>query len=209
MRYPAVIFDIGGVVVGSPLAALAEYERRNAIPAGTINRIIVTGGADGAWHRLERGELTLAEFYPVFDAECAGAGCTISGRAMMAAMSAATVPRPRMLAAIGRIRASGRKAAAVTNNWKAGEPDLRPLAPVFDLVVESAIEGIRKPDPAIYERACERLGIAAADAVFLDDIGANLKTARALGMTTIKVTDPETALAELEGLLEIPLRDLA
>jgi putative hydrolase of the HAD superfamily len=162
MRYPAVIFDIGGVVVGSPLTALAEYERRNGIPAGTINRIIVTSGADGAWHRLERGELTLPEFYPVFDAECGDAGCTISGRAMMAAMSAATVPRPQMLAAIGRIRASGRKAAALTNNWKAGEPDLRPLAPVFDLVVESAIEGIRKPDRAIYERACERLGITSA-----------------------------------------------
>jgi epoxide hydrolase-like predicted phosphatase len=114
-----------------------------------------------------------------------------------------------MLAAIGRIRASGRKAAALTNNWKAGEPDLRPLTPVFDLVVESAIEGIRKPDPAIYERACERLRITPADAIFLDDIGANLKTARALGMTTIKVTDPDTALAELEGLLEISLRDPA
>jgi putative hydrolase of the HAD superfamily len=120
MNYEAVIFDIGGVVVGSPLHAIADYERASGIPAGTINRIIVATGAAGAWARLERGELTTEEFFPVFDRECAAGGCTLSGRAMMAAMAEATVPRPAMLEAIRRIRGSGRKTAALTTNWKAG-----------------------------------------------------------------------------------------
>jgi putative hydrolase of the HAD superfamily len=206
MNYEAVIFDIGGVVVGSPLHAIADYERASGIPAGTINRIIVATGAAGAWARLERGELTTEEFFPVFDRECAAGGCTLSGRAMMAAMAEATVPRPAMLEAIRRIRGSGRKTAALTNNWKAGEPDVGALSPHFDVVVESAVEGVRKPDPKIYELTCSRLDVPANTAVFLDDIGANLKTARALGMTTIKVVEPGAALAELEGLLGLALR---
>ena len=207
MRYRAVIFDIGGVVVGSPLHAIADYERASGLPEGAINRVIVERGAAGAWSRLECGALTLEEFYPIFDAECGAAGCPVSGRAMVAAMGAAAVPRPAMLAAIGRIRASGRRVAALTNNWRAGEPDLGALAPHFDLVVESAIEGIRKPDPRIYRLACERLDVGPEHAVFLDDIGANLKAARALGMATIKVVEPDAALADLESLLALPLRD--
>ena len=207
MSYDAVIFDIGGVVVGSPLHAIADYERASGIAPGTINRIIVSAGAEGSWARLERGELTTEEFFPIFDRECAAAGCRASGRAMMGAMAEVTVPRPAMLTAIERIRASGRKTAALTNNWKSGQPDLQPLASCFDVIVESAIEGIRKPDPRIYELACARLDVAASAAVFLDDIGANLKAARSLGMTTIKVVEPATALAELAALLEIDLLD--
>ena len=76
----------------------------------------------------------------------------------------------------------------------------------FDLVLESSLAGVRKPDPAVYRLACDRLGIEPSEAVFLDDLGVNLKPARAMGMTTIKVGDPAEALAELESVLEIPLR---
>ncbi len=205
MPYAAVIFDIGGVVVGSPLHAIADYERVSGIAPGTINRIIVSAGAEGAWARLERGELTPEGFFPIFDAECAAAGCEASGRVMMTAMAEATVPRPAMIAAIDKIRHSGRKTAALTNNWKSGQPALAPLAVHFDVIVESAVEGVRKPDPRIYEIACTRLGIGAEDAVFLDDIGTNLKAARSLGMTTIKVVEPQAALAELGAVLELDL----
>ena len=75
----------------------------------------------------------------------------------------------------------------------------------FDVVVESAVEGLRKPDPRIYELVCARLEVAPAEAVFLDDLGVNLKPARALGMTTIKVTDPDSALSELTAVLGFPL----
>jgi putative hydrolase of the HAD superfamily len=75
----------------------------------------------------------------------------------------------------------------------------------FDVVVESAVEGIRKPDPRIYELVCERLDVTADACVFLDDLGVNLKPARAMGMTTIKVVDPNEALAELGGHLGLDL----
>ena len=76
---------------------------------------------------------------------------------------------------------------------------------LFDTVIESSKVGVRKPEPAIYHMACEAIGIAPNEAVFLDDLGINLKPARALGMTTIKVVDPDEALRELSGHLGIAL----
>jgi epoxide hydrolase-like predicted phosphatase len=111
-----------------------------------------------------------------------------------------------MLEAVRRIRARGLLAAALTNNW-AGEGDAtRALEPHFDVFVESSAVGLRKPDPRIYAYACERIGVEPREAVFLDDIGRNLKPARELGMLTIKVDEPEGALAELEEVLGFPLR---
>jgi putative hydrolase of the HAD superfamily len=205
-RFRAVVFDLGGVVVGSPLHAIARYERERGLPANAINRIVVAAGAAGAWSRLERGELTLEPFYAAFEADCAAAGVTIDARALMALVAGATEPRPAMLDAIRRIRAAGLAAAAITNNWVTDEPGTSALRPLFDAFVESAVVGIRKPDRRIFELACAELGIAPPEAVFLDDIGINLKAARALGMTTIKVVEPDVALAELEALLGFPLR---
>jgi putative hydrolase of the HAD superfamily len=205
----AVIFDLGGVVMGSPLHAIAAYERELGIAPGSVNRLVVARGADGAWARLERGELTLDAFYPRFDDECAAAGHPLSARAMMGRIAQAAQPRPRMLAAIRAIRARGLRTAALTNNWvgESGAPERGWLALHFDQVVESAVEGLRKPDPRIYRLALERLAVAAHEAVFLDDIGRNLKPARALGLATIKVEGEEQALAELGVLLGFPLDD--
>ncbi len=206
MSFRAVVFDLGGVVVGSPLHAIARYERERGLPAGAINRLVVAAGPGGAWSRLERGELRLDAFYPAFEADCAAAGVPVDARELMALVAAATEPRAEMLEAIRRIRAAGLAAAAITNTWVTDEPGTSLLRPYFDVFVESAVVGIRKPDPRIFQLACAELGIEPADAVFLDDIGANLKAARALGMTTIKLEDPIAALAELERLLGLPLR---
>jgi epoxide hydrolase-like predicted phosphatase len=111
-----------------------------------------------------------------------------------------------MIEAIRRIRAHGLLAAAVTNNWVTEDEGMGILRPYFDVYVESAVVGMRKPDPRIFLLACEKLGVQPAEAVFLDDIGSNLKSARELGMTTIKVVDPDAALAELEAVLGLPLR---
>ncbi len=205
MHYRAVLFDLGGVVVGSPLEAIARYEAEQGIPAGFVNRVVVGTGATGAWSRLERGELTLEAFYPAFERDCAAAGHAIDARAMMARVAEVTVPRPSILEAIRRIRARGLLAAAVTNNWITEDEGTRVLRPHFDAFVESAVAGVRKPDPRIYELACAALRVAPREAVMLDDIGANLKTARALGMATIRVVHPDTALRELEALLGFPL----
>jgi putative hydrolase of the HAD superfamily len=205
MRHRAVLFDIGGVVVGSPLAAIARYEAERGIPAGFVNRVVVETGAAGAWSRLERGELVLEAFYPAFEQDCAAAGHAIDARTMMALVAEVTVPRPAMLEAIRRIRARGLLAAAVTNNWITEDEGTGVLRPHFDAFVESAVAGVRKPERRIYELACAALRIAPSEAIMLDDIGANLKTARALGMATIRVADPDAALRELEGLLGFPL----
>jgi epoxide hydrolase-like predicted phosphatase len=124
----------------------------------------------------------------------------------MAYILEASVLRPRMLEAIRRIRERGLRVAALTNNWRTTRPrGPNPLSEYFDVIVESAVVGLRKPDPRIYELVCRELGVAPSETVFLDDIGRNLKAARALGMTTIKVDDPEAALRELGAILGLEL----
>ena len=208
MRFSAVIFDLGGVVLGSPLHAIAAFEREQAIPAGFVNRVVMETAPQGAWSRLERGEITLEEFFLAFERDCAAAGQVLSARALIERMAESALPRPAMLQAAQRIRARGLKTAALTNNWQdeGSEEGIRALRPHFDAFVESSVAGLRKPDPRIYQLACDELGVRPAEAVFLDDIGRNLKTARQLGMATIKVDDPDQALSELEGLLGFALR---
>jgi putative hydrolase of the HAD superfamily len=205
----AVIFDLGGVVLGSPLQAIRAYESELGLERNAINRVAADTAPHGAWSRLERGELAMDTFYAEFEADCARAGHTISARAMMERVGRATEPHPGMLAAIGRIREAGLRVAALTNNWAsasdAPSDGTRELADLFHVFVESSVEGLRKPDPRIYEVTCQRLGVVPTRAAFLDDIGYNLKPARALGMTTIKVDEPEPALEELGRVLGLRL----
>ena len=209
MRHEAVIFDLGGVVLDSPLHAIARFERQAGIPAGFVNRVVVATGPGGAWSRLERGELRVEEWIPAFERDCEAAGQPLSAARMMEAIRSASEPRPRMIAAIRAIRAQGLRVGALTNNWVADEPTEnrlgQELRELFDAFVESSLVGLRKPDPRIYEHACRELGVAPEASIFLDDIGANLKAARALGMHTIKVDTPEQALAELESALGFSL----
>jgi putative hydrolase of the HAD superfamily len=205
MGYRAVIFDLGGVVLESPLHTIARYERELGLPPGFVNRVVAGSGASGAWSRLERGELPMEEFYPAFESDCERAGGRLDARLLFERIAAESVPRPAMLEAIRRIRESGLAAGALTNNWSSERDGTGVLRPHFDAFIESCVVGVRKPDPRIYELACRALRVAPSEAVFLDDIGANLKSARALGMETIKVEEPRAALDALQRLLEIPL----
>ena len=189
MNHRAVIFDLGGVVLDSPLHAIAELEREEGIPAGFVNRLVVTTGPAGAWARLERGELADRCLLRGLRPRVRRRGPRLSAQRLMERIALGSQPRPAMLAAVRRIRERGLRAAALTNNWP-GDGGTAALRPHFDVFVESSVLGLRKPDPRIYEHACRCLAIEAREAVFLDDIGSNLKTARALGMTTIKVTRP-------------------
>ncbi len=206
MSFRAVIFDLGGVVLGSPLHVIRDYEKEKGIEPGFVNRVVVDTGPSGAWSRLERGELPLEEFFVAFDRDCAAAGPAFSAREMMERIALTTGPRPEMLFAIGTIRERGLSTAALTNNWKSDDAAWNELTDHFDAYVESAVEGVRKPDPRIYQIVCERLSVEPSHAVFLDDIGRNLKTAKELGMATIKVDEPGEALRELETLLGFDLR---
>ena len=201
----AVIFDIGGVVCDSPLHAINRFEAAHGLQHNALNRAIAASGPQGAWSRLERGVLDPDSFVEPFTADLKAAGFDVDGNALFEAIRSASEPRPIMLRAIERIRGHGLGVAALTNNWREDD-DEHPLQALFDEVIESSKTGVRKPDPAIYRLACEALEIEFSQAAFLDDIGANLKAARALGMATIKVDDPEQALRELEALLSLPLR---
>jgi putative hydrolase of the HAD superfamily len=205
-----VLFDMGGVVMDSPLHAIARYERERGLPPNAVNRAIAAAGETGAWARLERGELTVAAFCAPFEVECRAQGVEVEGAAVMAAIAAAGVARPAMLRAIRRLRAHGLRVGALTNNWRRDGPDddIVPsaLRAHFDAFIESRVVGLRKPDPRIYLLACRELGVEPARTAFLDDIGGNLKAARALGMTTIKVDDPARALAELGALTGLDLQ---
>src|SRR5262249_56281419 len=155
---------------------------------GVVGRGGVGGGGGG-------GGVGREGFYPLCEADGGAAGVTLDAREMRRRVAGVTVPRPAMLEAIRRLRAGGLKVGALTNNWiTEGEEDgSGALRALFDVFVESIAVGLRKPDPRIFELVCRELDVTPAEAVFLDDIGINLKTARALGMTTIKVDDPDTA----------------
>ncbi len=208
VRYRAVIFDLGGVVLGSPLRAIAGFERDRGLPRGFIARVVGADAQRGAWSRLERGELDLEGFYGAFERDCAEAGRAVDARALMERIGGASQPRPQMVEAVRRVRSRGLRAAALTNNWTREDGDAigALLRDDFDVFLESRALGLRKPDPRVYTLACEKLGVEPPEAVFLDDIGGNLKPARALGIHTIKVDDPDRALQELERALGFPLR---
>jgi putative hydrolase of the HAD superfamily len=205
VAFRAVIFDLGGVVLGSPLRAIGRFERERGLPGGLVNRVVVETGPGGAWARLERGELALPRFLSAFEAECARAGHELNAADLMAAIGEQSAPRDAMLEAVSRIRARGMAAAALTNNWVGDGEGTGVLRGHFDAFFESSLLGLRKPDPRIYTHACDALGVLPEQVIFLDDIGRNLKPARALGMTTLKVDDPGEALLALEGLLGFPL----
>jgi putative hydrolase of the HAD superfamily len=206
-RIAGVLFDIGGVVQDSPLHAIARYERDHGLPADAINRAVVASGETGAWSRLERGELTVQAWCAPFEADCRAQGVAVDGPRLMEYIAEAE--RPQMLRAIARLRVRGLRVGALTNNWAREDTELGPhrLRPHFDMMIESQAVGMRKPDPRIYQLACRELGVTPAETAFLDDIGLNLKSARALGMHTIKVADPDVALRELAALVGFDLLD--
>jgi len=206
--YRAVIFDLGGVVFPSPFEAFDAHDRDAGFPDGTVRGIIRTSSETGAWAALERGELALAEFHAQLEAEALEVGFELDAAKLMTTVASGFGPRPAMATAIRRIRDANLRTAALTNNWP--RPDGAEFPPTgnglgFDVVIESAVVGLRKPDPRIYELVLRKLDVDAADAVFLDDLGINLKPARAMGMTTVKVIDPDLALAELGDILGLDL----
>ncbi len=206
--FEAVLFDLGGVIVPGPWEAFAAYERAAGLPEGLIRRINSTDPDSNAWAQMERGEIELEEFAAAFEVEAAALGYRVDGMAVLDGMSGEL--NPAVVEAVRRC-SERLKTGLLTNNWAPLEASERSaeMAEVlgwFDVVVESSVEGVRKPDPAFYTLACEALDVEPSGCVFLDDLGVNLKPARAMGMTTIKVVDLDKALTELEAAVGFPLR---
>lgn len=211
----AVLFDFGGVVLTSPFDAFEAYERSAGFPVGLIRTINSTDPDENAWAKLERSEVDTAGFVELFEAEAAALGHAVSGAKVLELISGDV--RPEMVEAIRRITSAGFITACLTNNISRKPEDEEPQNPeraaavaevmaMFDHVVESSVIGVRKPEQSFYTKALEIVGVAATEAVFLDDLGINLKTARAMGMTTIKVVDADAALADLESVIGLNLR---
>ena len=204
--YRGVLWDFGGVLSSSPFEAFAAYERALGIPEGFIRSVNATDPDTNAWARFERSELDLEGFDLAFAQESEHLGHRVPGREVIARLAGEL--RPAMLEAVRGCRRAGLVTGLLTNNVVALDGwagDLE-LATLFDVVVESAKEGVRKPETAAYELVLRRMGVTAPATVFLDDLGINLKPAKAMGMTTIKVVDPDEAIAELEQVLGLTLR---
>ncbi len=140
----ALLFDLGGVVLESPLEAIAAYEDDIGMARGTINRHVAASGDEGAWARHERGEVAFVEFCELFESEMASAGFVVDAATLLAQIEAVAVPRPEVLTEIDRLRQGEIKVGAVTNNWESMRDGS--LASHFDVLVESCVEGVRKPE---------------------------------------------------------------
>jgi len=211
----AVLWDFGGVILTSPFEAFRTYEREANLPEDFIRMLNARNPDANAWAKMERSEVALAEFVALFEAEAAAHGHKLDGWRVLKAISGDI--RPQMVEALRRCKASF-KVACITNNMKHGEGPGMARSPekaaavaevmtLFEHVIESSKLGFRKPDPRIYRHACELIGVPPERCVYLDDLGINLKPAKALGMQTIKVGDPDVAIAELEAIVGIPLKD--
>ena len=209
----AVLWDFGGVILTSPFEAFNRLEEERGLPKDFIRGVNARNPHSNAWAKLERSEVDPAGFAKLFEAESAALGHPVSGHDVLARISGDV--RPEMVVALRKVKARY-KIACLTNNAKVGEgpgmtrnvdrtAQIAEIMTLFDAVIESSKVGIRKPEPRFYEIACETLKVRPTEAVFLDDLGINLKPAAAMGMRTIKVTAPAQALAELEAVLGHPL----
>jgi putative hydrolase of the HAD superfamily len=214
MTFQAVLWDFGGVILSSPFEAFNRYEAQLGLPHDFIRRINAVNPDRNAWAQMERSEITLDRFAELFEAEARALGGELSGHTVLGLLSGEV--RPQMVRALKRVREHYR-VACITNNMPAGHGPSMTRSPetaaqvvqimaLFEHVVESSKLNMRKPDPRIYRHACALLGVAPEACVYLDDLGINLKPARAMGMATIKVDSAAQALAELEALLGIELQ---
>ncbi len=209
----AVLWDFGGVMTESPFLAFRRFEQQHGLPADFLRGINARDPDRNAWARFERSELSPQQFDEAFALETRMAGHEVRGLEVIDLLYGRI--RPDMVAALKACKGRFTN-ACVTNNVDAGPSrgfnrdahrahEWKEVLALFDVVIESSKIGIRKPEVRFFERACELLDIGASQAVYLDDLGSNLRPARAMGMRTIKVEEPARAIAELETVLGIPL----
>jgi putative hydrolase of the HAD superfamily len=212
--FKAVLWDFGGVITSSPFEAFNRFESERNLPNDIIRTINSMEPETNAWAQLESSAISVDEFDKKFAEEARKMGHEIFGKQVLDLLSGEI--RPSMVNALKIIKQS-LSIGCVTNNVNTGAGPgmarsedkaaaISEIMAMFEVVIESSKVGIRKPNPKIYELACEEMGILPSEAVYLDDLGINLKPARALGMTTIKVLSADQALSELEQQLGFPLQ---
>tara|TARA_B100000686_G_scaffold318943_1_gene369184 strand:+ start:104 stop:748 length:645 start_codon:yes stop_codon:yes gene_type:complete len=210
----AVFWDFGGVITSSPFEAFNNFEKDNNLPVDFLRQVNSTNPNNNAWAKLERSEVNLDEFDFLFEEESSNLGHAVKGKEVIALLQGQV--RPEMVKALQKIQGNLIQ-ACLTNNIQSlkeetfeegnvsvsGKHDV--IMELFDFVIESSKVNLRKPDPAFYKMACEKARIEPSEAVFLDDLGINLKPAKILGMETIKVINSTDALQELQKLISIKI----
>ena len=208
MPIEAVLFDLHGVLTSSPWEGLAAVGTSTGGHSQDDVLAVMLGDyatdSDHPWHRLERGEIGLGEYLPAVMTIAAEAGVELDF-SQLRGFNERIVVQDAVVERVRALRAEGYRTGVVTNNIREASAGWRALLPVdelFDVVVDSSDVGVRKPDPAIFGVALERLGgIAPSAAVFLDDAPGNVDGARRAGLHAILVEDQAAALAELDRVL--------
>ena len=208
--FRAVFWDFGGVILSSPFDAFLQYEAQKGLPEGFLRSVNATNPDANAWALLERNEVSPRDFDALFLAESTALGHPVPGADVLKLLAGEI--RPAMVQALDTVKAAGYAMACLTNNVVGGDgatPERRAAVAAvmarFDAVIESSKVGCRKPETRFYEIACETLQVSPHECVFLDDLGVNLKPAAAMGMHTIKVINPDDAIAALSAALLLEL----
>ena len=204
MKYKAIIWDFGGVITSSPFDAFNEFEEVNGLPKDIIRTINSENHDINAWAQFESNSITIDQFDDLFLKEAKAKGFDIKGRDIIKLLKGSI--RENMVSFLRELK-SNFKLGCITNNVKPSseentDNETKEAMSIFDHVIESSIVGIRKPNPEIYMMSCDALNVSPDQCIYLDDLGINLKPARELGMTTIKVIQPEDAIQEVRNLLK-------
>ena len=210
----AVFWDFGGVITTSPFDSFNIYEESKNLPKDLIRTINSTNPDNNAWAKLERSEIDQEEFDSQFEVESQQFGHSIPGKQVLALLKGQI--RPEMVKALREIKDKLIQGCLTDNIQSTEGQELetdnaaisgthQEIMGLFDFVFESSKENVRKPDPKFYQLACKRGKVNPNEVIFLDDLGINLKPAKALGMKTIKVVRAEDALQDLQDLLDFPI----
>ena len=209
MTIKTIIFDFGGVVTNSPIEGFKKLEDTHGYAKGLITSINMNNPNNNAWAQSERGEINIDTFLSQFEKEALEIGQKINANEILMQLYGSL--RPIMVNKIISLAKSKKyKLICLTNVLKGmnkfmpkeREEAVNNILSYFDVIYESYKIGMRKPESRIYEYIIDNLAIIPNEAVFLDDLGMNLKTAKKLGINTIKVVDPEESIKELDLLLE-------
>jgi putative hydrolase of the HAD superfamily len=203
----ALISDFGGVLTSPLQAGFLAYQEETGVSLEELGRAMAKATEEHGDHPLfvlERGEISEVEFRDRIEPHLESGFDLTRLRTLYFDR---IVPNRPMIEFVRGVRRRGTRTALLTNNVREWEPLWRSKLPeideLFEVVVDSAFVGLRKPDPAIYELTLERLGdgVRPADCVFVDDLDVNCEAARALGMTAVRFVDAEQAIREIESAL--------
>ena len=209
-QYSSIFWDFGGVITSSPFEAFKKFEIENDLPENFLRKVNSTNPQNNAWALLEQSKINQMEFNDLFFQESSELGFGVNGLKVLDLLEGDL--RLGMVDIIKTLKKMDFIQACLTNNFipdNDNQPDMMDLNKknevfnLFDFIFESKEIGLRKPDQAFYDYVLEKVDIPPEKIIFLDDLGINLKPAKAMGMTTIKVISESQAKEDLERILKI------